>query len=240
MVTSSSSTHEFNSVEFISNGYWEDGGMEKAVSAYDKTSYSFDYKIEALGGSIYSMAVWDSEYLNVASFRINYINGNVRIYNGGVGFENTTLYLTPNTWYNFKMNVDMTAKTVEYFVNNISYGVKNIQAAATGFNFIDFYYDDFDSGFSVDNIKIENNDLSTPNHGMASKVTIAPNPTTNFITINTEATINTIQVIDLLGKIVLTDASGSHTVDLSSLNAGVYITEVTTTDGVFQNRVVKK
>jgi hypothetical protein len=100
--------------------------------------------------------------------------------------------------------------------------------------------DDFDSGFSVDNIKIENNDLSTPNHGMASKVTIAPNPTTNFITINTEATINTIQVIDLLGKIVLTDASGSHTVDLSSLNAGVYITEVTTTDGVFQNRVVKK
>lgn len=103
-----------NSLNFISNGYMEDAGVEKTVTAYTKTEYSFDYKIEDIGGSDYSMAVWDTAYNTVAAFRVNYTAGNLRVFDGTTGtMSNTTTNLTPGVWYNLKMVVDMTAKTVD-------------------------------------------------------------------------------------------------------------------------------
>lgn len=242
-VTTSAATNGTRSVNFISNGYMDEAGMEKTITGYNQTQYSFDYKIEDIDGSDYTMAVWDSSYEAVGAFVINYAQGNVRILDAdnSTGLVNTTLNITPGVWYNFKMVVNMTAKTVEYFVNNISYGVKAVNPIATGFNIIDFYYDDFGSGFTVDNIKIEDASLLSTNEILTKdSFSISPNPTANFVNIKTDSKINYVEVLDLSGKKVFNDLSGKNQIDISSLTSGNYILKVNTSKGILTKKIIKK
>lgn len=220
----------------------EESGVEKAVTAYTKTQYSFDYKIEDIGGSIYSMAVWDTAYNTVAAFSVNYTAGNLRVFDGTTGtMSNTTTNLTPGVWYNLKMVVDMTAKTVEYFVNNTSLGVKSVPTVATGFNIIDFYYDDFDTGFNVDNIKIQDFDaLSTNDIEVDRTFTISPNPTSDFLNIKIKDKINSVEIFDMSGKLALKDNSGKEQINVKMLETGNYILKINTTKGVVTKRIMKK
>ena len=240
MVTSSSSTNGTRSLNFISNGYLEEAGAEKTVTGYNKTAFSFDYKIEDIEGSIYTIAAWDTTYKAVGAFVVDYVDGNVGILNGDV-LENTNLNLVPGTWYNFKMVVDMNAKTVEYFVKNTSYGVKSVKATATGFNIIDFYYDDYGTGFTVDNIKVEDASLmGAKDFTSNDHFSVSPNPTVDFINIKTDAKINKVDVIDFSGKIVYTDVSGTDKVNITSLPAGPYLLQINTSQGLLQKKIIKK
>lgn len=240
MVTTASSTDGSRSLHFISNEYEEVAGVEKTVTAFDKTQYSFDFKFDGLMGSDYTMAVWDTDYEPVAAFRVNYMDGNVSILNAET-LEDTTLNLTPNTWYNFKMVVDMTARTTQYFVNNVSYGIKAVSAPVTGFNVIDFYYDDYGTGFTVDNIKIEDAaNLSTKAVATADNFYVYPNPTADFVQIKTDGKINSVEVFDLSGKLVLKDASGNSQINLSGLKAGGYLLQANTSKGILTKKIMKK
>lgn len=241
-VVNTTATNGTNSLQLISNFYMTEGGVERPVTGYNKTEYSFDYKIEATDGSDYTMAVWDSDYTGVAAFRINYAAGNIRILDGVDGFSNTSINMSPNTWYNFKMIVDMTAKTVEYFVNNASVGTKTVDSTALGFSIIDFYYDDFDSGFTVDNIVVANaSNLSTSESNLLNNsVSIGPNPATDFISVNTKGKILSVEIYDLSGKKVLGELSGRNQINISSLQSGAYLVNVKTDKDMITKKIIKK
>ncbi len=70
-------------------------------------------------------------------------------------------------------------------------------------------------------------------------VTIYPNPTSNFITINTKDKINSIKIIDLMGKVVSIDLN-QNTIDLSNLANGVYTLVIATENKSYLKKVIKK
>ncbi len=76
-----------------------------------------------------------------------------------------------------------------------------------------------------------------------SSFKVYPNPTTNLWNFTSEKNqINSIQVIDVLGKIVLTQTTNSNqaTVDASVLNNGVYFAKITSASGVETVKLIKK
>lgn len=70
-------------------------------------------------------------------------------------------------------------------------------------------------------------------------VNIYPNPTSDFIIINTNEEIKSIQIIDMMGKVV-SIYMNQQTIDLSNLANGVYTLEITTQNKSYLKKVVKK
>jgi len=70
---------------------------------------------------------------------------------------------------------------------------------------------------------------------------IYPNPSSQFIKINTELNISNIQIVDITGKSVkqVTNFDNGK-IDISALNTGVYLLKVTTDKGTGVARFVKK
>jgi len=70
---------------------------------------------------------------------------------------------------------------------------------------------------------------------------VYPNPTTGLLSVSDlGAGVTDIQVLDLLGKVVLTPTVGAARIDLSTLRDGMYVLNVTTENGWFTKRVIKR
>ncbi len=241
-IINTTSTLGTNSANVLGTNSFDDGGIRKNVVGFNKTEFSFDYKISALDESDYFMAVRDNSNTILAAFVINYEQGNVAIYDGIIDDAiETSIDVTPNTWYNFKMVVDMTNHSVQYFLNNTSLGSKNFLTTTTGFQVIDFAYDDFDSGFTVDNIKILNADnLSTAEISQVNHLNVYPNPTTDYLHILTKENIEDVEIYDLSGKLVIRDRSGKNEISVSFLKTATYIIKVKTKQSTFSAKFSKK
>ncbi|AZB28333.1 T9SS type A sorting domain-containing protein [Chryseobacterium balustinum] len=241
-IINTTSTLGTNSANVLATNTINDGGIKKNVNGFAKTELSFDFKISAIDESDYFMSVRDNSNTILGAFVIDYEQGNVAIYDGIMDdVTETSIDVSPNVWYNFKMIVNTTTHTVEYFVNNTSLGSKNFLTTTTGFQIIDFAFDDYDSGFTVDNIKISNADnLSTSEIAQDKKINIYPNPTSDFLHVPTTENIKSLEVYDLSGKVVLKDTSGKNQISVSFLNKGMYIIKITTNHSVFSTKFSKK
>jgi len=71
---------------------------------------------------------------------------------------------------------------------------------------------------------------------------IYPNPATDEITVATNSNINKIQLIDMSGKIVLSKNTSGETVQLNigSLQAGIYLIQAETQNGIVTERIIKR
>ena len=74
----------------------------------------------------------------------------------------------------------------------------------------------------------------------ASKLTIFPNPATSIIYINYNAVIDSIQVYDMAGKMVMNKNNDLESLDVSGLGNGLYFMKVTTTEKVFTSKFLKQ
>ena len=108
MIVSNSATQGTRSLQVVSDGTEVDVIIEKNVTGYNITHYSFDMKIDGLGLSDYVMGVWDSSFNEVAIFEIDYQTGVISTLTDADSTQNTPLYVTPGTYYNFKMIVNIT------------------------------------------------------------------------------------------------------------------------------------
>lgn len=71
-------------------------------------------------------------------------------------------------------------------------------------------------------------------------ISVAPNPATNYISINFPASISefTTELYDITGKLVLT-SNNKDRMDVSQLQAGIYILRISTNDGTISKRITK-
>ena len=130
--------------------------------------------------------------------------------------------------------------------------VKDIEDVDGDYNLNDFYGNNFvtmgadpDYGssaahaFCITSVGVEENALN-------GAIGIFPNPTSGVLNImnnDSELLINSIEVVDALGAIVLIENNvtlGNHTVDLSAVSEGVYCIKLNTTEGVSIRKVIKK
>lgn len=66
-----------------------------------------------------------------------------------------------------------------------------------------------------------------------------PNPTSDFLNIQTGASQFSVSVYSSLGQLVLNEKNISEGIDMSSLESGIYFVSISTTQGIFQKKVIK-
>jgi len=71
-------------------------------------------------------------------------------------------------------------------------------------------------------------------------LSIYPNPTSDNLTIDTEDNIESIIIVDIMGKQVKTFIPTANTIDVSSLVKGIYFLQIPTANGIFNNRFIKR
>lgn len=241
-VSNNISTIGANSLNLVSNNTMNDGGVKKNIVGFNVTEYSFDYKIENIDGSDYFMVMRDNNNSILGAFAIEYENGNLSIYDGILDdVDPTNINILPNVWYQFKMIINKTNNTVQYYINNTLLGNKSILNSTTNPEIIDFSYDDFGTGFTVDNIQILNFEvLSTLDYDLDLNINIYPNPTSNYINIKSPNKLNSIEVYDSSGKLILSDFSGRKILDISSLQNGLYFLKIKTKNQIISRSIIKK
>lgn len=242
IVSNNSSTTGVNSLNLVSNSTMNDGGVKKNIVGFNITEYSFDYKIENIDGSDYFMVMRDSSNSILGAFVIDYENGNLSIYDGILDdVDPTNINILPNVWYQFKMIINKTNNTVQYYINNSFLGNKNILNSTTNPGIIDFSYDDFDTGFTVDNIKILNSEaLSTFDNNHELDFNIYPNPAYNYVNIKSPYKLDSIEIYDNSGKLILFNISGESKLNISSLQNGVYFLKIKFKNQIITRKIIKK
>ena len=100
---------------------------------------------------------------------------------------------------------------------------------------------------AVDNSNFKSEELisdapfgSTNINNIENNISIYPNPTTNFITINAE-NITSVKIINITGKIIssyeVTD--NSTTIDLSNIEKGIYFVKINTENSTYTKKIIK-
>ena len=73
----------------------------------------------------------------------------------------------------------------------------------------------------------------------ASSITLYPNPTTNYITIDTKAIVETVEIYSISGKRVL-QTSQTQNISTQQLEKGIYIIKIQTDYGQITKRMIKR
>lgn len=73
-----------------------------------------------------------------------------------------------------------------------------------------------------------------------SRISVSPNPTADFININTTDVLTNMRIVDLNGKTVQNIQNGTSKVDISNLSAGTYFLQYDTEGQHYLNRIVRK
>ncbi|HTO35279.1 MAG TPA: T9SS type A sorting domain-containing protein [Flavobacterium sp.] len=84
---------------------------------------------------------------------------------------------------------------------------------------------------------VRNANLST-NHIDKSDIKIYPNPVQDILNIESQETVLSVEVFDLLGKKIL--VSKDKTIDVSKLKNGIYLLKINTENGVLTEKIMKK
>ena len=238
-VVNTDATHGTNSVNFISNNLEDWTYIERNIPHYSKVRLSADIKMSSLNLSdheIYIQYFHDTNEEDDMSIGIGFGYENV-IYTFGSDFEEIGSWV-PNRWYNFKVEYDFRNYTYSIYLDN------NLVSSGTFDDFINSFpklfisQDNYGSNMLIDNIKIEDiSNLGLTNENL-NTFSISPNPTTDFIDVNTSENIKFIEIYDTSGKI-LSNIKDSKQVDVQNLPKGIYILKVTTDKGLKTQKFIK-
>ncbi|MFL3661533.1 MAG: T9SS type A sorting domain-containing protein [Polaribacter sp.] len=98
-------------------------------------------------------------------------------------------------------------------------------------------------GASFDNFSVECTACATASISdqKAFEFSVYPNPSTNFLNLKTQENLSSLQVLDILGKSIILKKEVKETLDISTLNNGVYFLKLTSDNGLISTkRFIKK
>ncbi len=220
----------------IEEGNW--GGIAYPITKYSKYSISADVYLENTDNSDYEMLALYNENNDY-----DLVGGLLFYYDGEIAYEdmNNSISLgtwTPKKWYNVKAEVDLKLKKVIYFLDNVKVKETNISNLNNEITEVDFSFDNYGSGFIVDNINIidlENLKLNEYNN---TETSIYPNPTTDYININSSEKNNTIKITDLTGKEIF-NGINTNKINVTHLTKGIYLINIKTDNSESIQKFIK-
>lgn len=239
IVDNSIASHGTNSAAVLFNydEFYEPGGIFYQLPYSENFSISADVAFEDLDGSDYNMLVLYSEdYDAVAGFYFDY-EGSVIAYT--LNDEIELASWTPNTWNNIKVEYDTTNAVIKLYLNNTLVLTSTILANDPVPAEVDFEFDNFFTGFNVDNFKITSLQNMATSDINKKSMSIYPNPTSDFVHVNNNQEVLKLEVVDLAGKSILSKENVT-TLDVKELPKGVYLLKVTTKDGTSTQKFLKK
>lgn len=135
-----------------------------------------------------------------------------------------------DTWFSVSSFIDLDALTYEIAIDGtlVHASPAPFENGDTlgGINFVPV---DENNNFWIDDILFDEDLFAGIDDFSSANFKVYPNPVQDLLNIRTSTPIDTIAVYDVLGKLVLatTPDSISSTIDMSSLNSGVYLLKVT-------------
>jgi hypothetical protein len=165
-----------------------------------------------------------------------------------IGAGNTALILPENTWIKMGYSYDTASGLVRWKTdfNNISTGYYNevnsipaqIPAEVDFYNF-GFAGNTVAATYVIDDFKVqataEDDLLSVDDLTIQSiNVSLFPNPVNDVLTLQTNSSVKEVTIFNTLGQDVFTNNSsfvGENDMDVSNLDTGMYIINITTNDG---------
>ncbi|RZJ37442.1 MAG: T9SS type A sorting domain-containing protein [Chryseobacterium sp.] len=240
-VVTAKATDGNNSVEVTSNGTPTDNltFLFKKIPEYNRLSISADVKLEKLDNSDYYM------------LSLYYNNNGTYSWSGGFNFDyEGGLYADSDEaakyiqdweagkWYNLKIEIDhVTEKNVKYYLDNQLVFTSPLSNKIVRTNELNFEFDNYNSGYIVDNIIIKDMDYLAVNDISKSEISIFPNPGSDFINIKSEEQIKSIKIYDIKGSLIKSDNASK--IDISALPKGNYIISIETKSGVETKKFIK-
>lgn len=202
--------------------------------AYNKTSISSDVYVPALGTGALSLEVGD--------YGVILSNGEIwaQQWFGDFEFEIIASYET-GMWYHIEFVMDYSSHTIEILINNVSYYTDALPGNLPTFSTIYFNTLELGNEFYFDNIEVKDSSatLGVSDANAKSKLTVYPNPTSDFINVKSDKKISQITIVDLSGKMV--KQTKENLVDVQSLAQGIYIANIKFEDGSSESKkIIKK
>ena len=98
-------------------------------------------------------------------------------------------------------------------------------------------------GASFDNFLVQCTTCATASISdqKAFEFSVYPNPSINFLNVKTQENLSSLQVLDILGKSIIMKKNVKETLDISTLNKGVYFLKLISDNGLISTkRFIKK
>ena len=130
-------------------------------------------------------------------------------------------------WFLIKHEIDMDALTYSIEVDGAPF-LTNEFYIGSQLGAIDFFSIDANNEYWVDDVLYLDEILGTDDFS-AENFSVYPNPVQDVLNINTTSVVDTINVYDVLGKLVLQSQPDavSPSIDMSTLASGAYLVQVT-------------
>jgi hypothetical protein len=131
-------------------------------------------------------------------------------------------------WVTLLFVMDLDADTMTLAVDGTVVYDDALALAGAGLLVADIWANDGDTDFYMDEVIFQEGVLGAEDFN-ADVFSVYPNPVVNTLNINSAEAVDSITVFDVLGKVVLNVTPGvsSPAIDMSSLNSGVYLVNVT-------------
>ncbi len=230
-----------NSVEVTANSSQEEnwGGILYDVPNYKKIAISADVYLDSKNASDYDMLTLYSmdveDYERLGGFYYNF--------DSGVEVGDNDNYVEKNwaakTWYNLKVTIDFTTKKIDYYLDNVKINTTTFNANINRIKEFDFEFDNYQSGFKVDNVKIQNLENLAVEDVSKNNIKIYPNPVIGLLKISAKEKIENITIFDSSGKQVL-HAESTTILDLENLVSGIYFIKIKTNSSMITEKFIKK
>lgn len=221
---------------------WIDGVIIPVGNNTGSFEISFDIYPESDEDSDIHIYGLQSEDLNFASSMIFDYFGEISTRQGSETSIVDTY--TGADWYNIKMVFDYGNSTLSYFIDDVQVSTGSVIGTTTGVDRLMFGYDNYGSGFTIDNIVVTTNTGSNSDFAKNS-FTVYPNPATDMLNLTAKDAdgINNISITDVNGRTVKQqkfDGAASVQVNVNDLNSGVYFVAVESAQGNGTTKFVKK
>jgi hypothetical protein len=226
--------------DFSSWGYYA-GVFSPVYSGYDNLfEVTFDFYPDSNGVSDHVFEIYDYDGVSaqlVAWVRFNW-QGNINFYDG-TAVNNVSTY-TAGSWYNVK--IERTATDIVLYVGGTQLASYPHFGTGTSANLIGISFDNFGSGFNIDDLKISLPVASAEDFN-SNVFNLYPNPANDVLNINSELEeIKLLSIADLNGRIVksLEVNQTSSQINVSDLASGTYFVTITSEEGNTVKKFIKK
>jgi len=147
-----------------------------------------------------------------------------------------------DTWYTVKLTINISANTVEYFINDVSIGSDELHSGG-GADAVTYMHDALTTVHYIDDITVTAGTAGI-NKATAAKFSVSPNPATTVINVtnSSNALVNSISVTDLNGRTVkssLYAGVANAQVNIADLSAGMYMLNIASDQGTVTKKIVK-
>jgi hypothetical protein len=232
-----------NSLRFTSNaGNWAyyAGVLSPLFTGYDN-QFIVTHKFypDSSVDSDYLFQVFDfdgTNLISVAVVRFDY-QGTIDFSNGTVLNSNVGTY-TAGQWYTIQ--VERTLTNIILRVNGTQLASYANFGTGTSAKFLGFRYDNYGSGFNIDDITVEVPASSASFN--SDTFSLYPNPVKDLLNITNSNNfdIKNISVTDINGRVVKNQAGALTQINVSDLNAGVYFITIEAAEGKTTKKFIKE